>query len=153
MVKRAAIPEQAHCLVVAWCGATLLPPSLAVGLERERRTWRAESDDRVWAASEFENFETPALTLDDPDLLRRCARLRQLLNRAENASRALVALYREVAVELNSRDWSDVLPVTSDFVVFPSDVELVGLAGHLRAVLGKDRLAALVSAMGCSPPA
>lgn len=150
-VQRAAIREPAYCLVVAWCGAFLLPPDLGVGLERERVAWRATGDQSVWAAPEFEHFETDALELDDPDVVRVCARMVELLHLSESSG-ALVATLRDVARDLNRLDWSKLLPVTDDFVVFPCDVELVGLAGHLRAVLGASRVKQLTAAMGSPPP-
>jgi hypothetical protein len=152
VVRRAAIREPAYCLVVAWSGAVLLPPVLGVGLERERLEWRAVGSEHGWAAPEFEHFAASPLDLDGADVVRVCERMRELLQRSTARGR-LESLLRDVARDLNRLDWSKILPVTDDFVVFPSDVELVGLAGHLRAVLGAARVRKLTAAMGCPPPA
>lgn len=150
-VERAALEEPAYCLVVAWTGASPSPPWLGLGLERERKGWRSQGDDSVWSAPEFENFCTPALSLEDDVEVRRIGqRYRELLDLSTKSPHHEV--YRAVARDLNGLEWSEILPVTEDFVVFPSDLELVGLAGHLRAVLGAKRARSLVANMGCPPP-
>jgi hypothetical protein len=48
-----------------------------------------------------------------------------------------------VAARLNLRDWSGMLPVTEDFLVYPVDLELVDLERNLADCLPPDRLARL----------
>jgi hypothetical protein len=131
-IASARLPDTAYCLVLTYDGANYLP-TLAVGLDVERRGWLArlgdEAPDYLWNPAEFEHYATE--DLDDPQLDRDMRLLEQELGLSGRWT-----LGRDMLVEsarrLNRRDWSAILPTTDDFVVYPVDVELADLQRNLQ---------------------
>jgi hypothetical protein len=118
-----------------------------VTIERERVQWGDEAPDLAWNPAEFELYadRAPGLLLDgDPELLADCDELNQVFRDQEREIEGTQAVCNAVAKRLNALDWHGRLPVTDDFLVFATDLELGELGDNLRAVLGGRRVRQLV---------
>jgi hypothetical protein len=111
-----------------------MPPSVGLGLERDRQAWIDSIEDVetrrliVWNPAEFSNYRAGTVAWDlcaiDPDL---ALALRAVPDDSDSsAARARVTL-NHAARRLQELDWSSIAPVTDDFVVFAVDYELTHL--------------------------
>jgi hypothetical protein len=111
-----------------------LPPTVGLGLERERQAWVDAFDDAetlkltVWNPAEFSNYAGGTATWDLTDIDPEFARAARAIpeNDEGAAERARITLNR-AARRLQRLDWPTIAPVTDDFVVFAVDYELVDL--------------------------
>ncbi len=139
LIAGAKIGDAAYCVVLAYGPddvGPILPPILGVGLEKERVAFRASHGERVkdllWNPAEFNNYDTPALALTEPELIRACDDYRAMLAQ-RSASQDARKLLCEVAAQLAAMDWTGRLNVTADFAVFAVDFEGTDLKKNLTA--------------------
>jgi hypothetical protein len=125
-----ALPEPAYALALGFNKSSseeLLPPQLGLGLESNRRHFAAERDrESIWNPILFPDAPEPSeFPLDfplDEGLEEAVLQLRALLLERDDVG-PVESLLVDVAKALNARDWSTVLPVTEDFIVYPVDYE------------------------------
>jgi hypothetical protein len=136
-----------YCVILLYTkeDAIVLPPTLAIGLEAERRGWVKKlgrrAKDMVWNYPEFRHTDfTPRW--GDPELMRACELFNQQLAMGGSSNRGRKVL-NDVARELASADWSRAFDVTDDFVVFALDYEYVDFRANLKVSVGPERLAIL----------
>jgi hypothetical protein len=137
-VARARVKQPAYCLLLAYDWENpghCLPPNLAIGLDEERQRFIAEHGKSarhyLWNPAELGAAREPFL--DDKGLAKACDLFTQQLALADRFAPILKMLV-DVCRALNRRDWSKLLPTTSDFVVLPVDLEGAHVARHLKAL-------------------
>jgi hypothetical protein len=134
--------EPAFCLALVYDPASLLsmlPPNLAVGLESERELWRESSAkgkgaaliESLWDAQGFRSFDNPLLDLNDKALLDESRQLAEHY-RAKGGEQKAHDLLIDLCKSLNKLPWRDYIAVTSDFIVYPVDLETVYLREDIR---------------------
>lgn len=148
LVSAAKIREPIYCVALAYDdeGNDALPPFIGIGLDSERRRWKAEhgkrAKDYVWNPEEFHHYEKPYTQLDDDALEEACDYLNGKWS--ESGSTAPAAkLLMEVAAELNRVDWPVSVRRTTDFVAYAIGLEGSGLKKSLKAGLNPEKLAKL----------
>ena len=120
--------EPACCLALAYgteSSEEALPPILALGLENERDRWRSAAEqtaEAFWNPASFSTFDCDELELDDPATLSEADAIKHHLKDADNMN-VVRKLLVQVAKKLNSVHWSEVIPVTQDFIVYAVDLE------------------------------
>lgn len=139
LVLEHAGDEPIYCLVLHYEREWPLPPTVGLGLERERQAWVDAFDDAetlkltVWNPAEFSNYRGGTATWDltdvDPEFARAVRAIPE--NDEGAAERARVTLNR-AARRLQRLEWPLIAPVTDDFVVFAVDYELMDLDENLR---------------------
>lgn len=149
--------ESAYCLAVHYNGGEpMVPPLLVIGLVAIRDALLVEHGADpwyIWNPAEWasavrqqgDEGRVPWLTLDDDrDFAELCRLVEQEIGRAdlEHEPRAL---FNRVAQRLARVDWSAILPITEDFVVYAVDFQVQDLDENLRLVLPPDRLADLAA--------
>jgi hypothetical protein len=123
-MRRAAFPEPLYCLVLNFRSVTqYYPPYLLPGFARERDRQLAAGDlSQVWRPLPTSRQAWPLYPINDSSALEACARAEHAINTAEawdQAERSLRALARD----LHRLDWSALMPVTPDFVVYALNYE------------------------------
>jgi hypothetical protein len=128
-----------YCLVLHYHSEWPLPPTIGVGLERERQAWIDTIDDAetlkltVWNPAEFSNYRGDTLDWDlteiDPELARA---IRAIPENDDGAAERARGILNRAARRLQRLDWPAIAPVTDDFVVFAVDYELMDLMENLR---------------------
>ena len=128
-----------YCLVLHYHPEWPLPPTIGLGLERDRQRWISTIDDAetlrltVWNPAEFSNYRDETVHWDltdiDPELVRAIGAIPE--NDDDAPARGRVTLNR-AARRLQQLDWRLIAPVTDDFVVFAVDYELTHLDENLR---------------------
>lgn len=151
VVKNWQTPERAYCLAISYDdeGNDLFPPTIGIGLESERSRWAVQHGERlkefVWNPAEFANFATAPLSVELSDMKEDVRMLNQLISE-QGAYAKGIRVIRKVAAELGKLDWSKMLDITGDFVVYSVGTELADLEADLRACIGAKKLAALKKA-------
>lgn len=116
-------------------GNDILPPGISVGVESQRQQWISkhakESVWYVWNPSEFKHgfidcMSTPS---DIAEMGRMITQLSSSLRRRKHA----VSMLRRVARRLQAYDWTNVAPVTEDFLAISVDWELTELKQAMKA--------------------
>jgi len=139
LVRAHAAEEPIYCLVLHYHPEWPLPPTIGLGLERDRQTWIDTIDDAetlkltVWNPAEFSNYRDGTVHWDLPEIDPALARAMRAIpeNDDGTAERARATLNR-AARRLQQLDWRSIAPVTDDFVVFAVDYELMDLMDNLR---------------------
>ncbi|WP_204072268.1 hypothetical protein [Planotetraspora phitsanulokensis] len=134
-VRALAVDEPAYCVALVY--EDPLDPAdvlVNVGLERDRVRLAGDSDpEDVWSPADMAH-ETPV----DVRAVAGTARLlaqELTLSRSDRGGELLC----EVARSLGAVDWSAILPITEDFVVYAVDLEMADLDRNMRAVTeGRD---------------
>jgi hypothetical protein len=150
-VKAAGIKEPVYCVALAYDGEgnDVLPSSLGIGLESERKQWlEAHGRDAwqfIWNPAEFHNYERDHIQLDDDELSEASDSLNEILSDRSSTAPAQ-RLVVEVAAELNKLDWSKLIQTTPDFVIYAVDFELGHLKKNLKKILPPAKLTTLKSA-------
>ena len=144
VVRKAKITEPAYCLGLAYDFENdPLPPCIGIGLARERQQWfesrGKEARALLWNPAEYARYEDGSLNLVDKDLDEACEIFCQLILAKFDTWSAQKVLNR-VTLKLNERDWSRLLPVTDDFIVYAVDFEGFHLATNLKAGVPQKRL-------------
>ena len=137
IISAANIQDTVYCVALVYDkeSDSCLPPLLGLGRESERMAWRQkygqQAKDFVWNPAEFFLFDQPHLSINDRDLLQACKLFNQKVSAEENCSAAR-QLLNNVAAKLMRFEWSKVLNVTPDFVVYAVDLELTDLLKNLK---------------------
>ncbi|MFF5234946.1 hypothetical protein [Dactylosporangium sp. NPDC000521] len=142
-VARLPLDGAADCVALSYFLAETLNIVVHAATADERAALAATYDaDAAWSAEDFE-ANTPVDT--DIDGIRMVRQELALRNADDPGSGTELArrLLCAVAARLNHRDWSDTLPVTDDFVVYPVDLELEYLHQNLTDCVPPARLAHL----------
>ncbi len=139
LVRERAGDEAIYCLVLHYHPEWPLPPTLGLGLDRERQRWINTIDDAdtlrltVWNPAEFSNYRGGSVHWDlteiDPELARA---VRAIPENDDDAAERGRATLNGAARRLQQLDWHSIAPVTDDFVVFAVDYELSHLEENLR---------------------
>jgi hypothetical protein len=115
-----------------------LPPTIGIGLERERQAWMNTIDDAetlrltVWNPAEFSNYGGGTVNWDLTEIDAELARaLHAIPENADGAAERGRATLNRAARRLQKLDWRSIAPVTDDFVVFAVDFELMDLDANL----------------------
>jgi hypothetical protein len=147
-VDRLAVDGPAYCLALGYFAGEPLSVMLYLGLVEDRDDEHKDGfSEQRWAPAELGDDEPADLTAV-ADLERLVRQELKLLDSttdddsnpgAERARRLLCA----VARELNGFDWPAVLPVTDDFIVYPSDLEVVDLQRNVAESVPAAKLALL----------
>jgi hypothetical protein len=149
-VRSFKLTEPAFCLALAYDGEAyegMLPPTITLGLQSERRAWEAAGTKKVlrellWDPQTFRTFDADGLNYCDDRVLRIAEGIVAQLKSSgdsEPARTLLVAACRE----LNKLKWQTLTAVTDDFVVYPVDLECADLVRNMQAVLGDKAVRAL----------
>lgn len=147
-LKSARIKDRAYCVILQYTkeDSPVLPPGLAVGLEKQRQAWQDEKGREaryyVWNVPEFELSNDARLTLDDAELLVACSLFNQHVAVKGNWN-ATVRLLNEVARALMQTSWRGTLNVTDDFVVVALDYEEEDFRRNVKASVSPERQAIL----------
>ncbi|CAN5218611.1 hypothetical protein BH20ACT16_BH20ACT16_04720 [soil metagenome] len=139
LVREHAGDEPIYCLVLHYHPEWPLPPTVGLGLERDRQAWMQTIADSqtlkltVWNPAEFSNYRGETVTWDlndiDPQLARAIGAIPEHDDGAAERARATL---NRAARRLQRLDWSSIAPVTDDFVVFAVDYELTHLQENLH---------------------
>jgi hypothetical protein len=122
------IAEQVCFIELSYrAGDVHFPPLVVIGLERDRRRMLASGDPEapLFAFNAAMLGSMHYVEIDDPETTQLCDRLEQEV-RAGGRWKAATRILREVAAELTRRDWTGLLDVTGEFVVFAIDWEMEG---------------------------
>ena len=131
--------EPIYCLALHYQLEWPLPPTVVVGVERERREWARELRDAepLWPAVcnpvTFGSYTGESLggrPLPEIDAELAAALAEIPVSTEESRERGRATLNR-VARRLQKLDWRSIAPVTGDFVVFAVDFELTHLEENL----------------------
>jgi hypothetical protein len=130
--------EPIYCLALHYELESPLPPTVALGLERDREAWMQTIDNlqtlklTVWNPAEFSNYSGESIggSLTDVD-----AELARAVNaipeNADGAAERGRSALNRAARRLQKLDWPSIAPVTYDFAVFAVDLELTHLDENL----------------------
>lgn len=117
-----------------------VPPLVGIGLESDRQKWREKYSAKVLASVEYNPaeyrpyYEGP-LEIKDEFINKRCRNFfdsyddEPLLSKKE-----LRQLNVMIAIEMNKVDWSKILNITDDFIVYATDFENVDLRKNLAEI-------------------
>ena len=138
LVRRRTGNEPIYCLVLHYHPEWPLPPTVGLGLERDRNAWMNAIDDvetlrlTVWNPAEFSNYRGSTVDWDlsdiDPELARAIGAIPEGDDDAAERSRTTL---NRAAARLQQLDWPSIACVTDDFVVFAVDYELTHLKENL----------------------
>ena len=147
VVRKSRIKDRAFAVALAYDWENdPLPPYIGVGLESERQHWLSskgkEAKAFLWNPAEYKRYEDGTLNLSDKELEEDCEILCQLIL-AKSDTWSAQKLLNGATMELNKRDWSKVLPVTEDFVVYAVDLEGAHLKPNMKAAVPAQTLAML----------
>jgi hypothetical protein len=144
-VARSAVDGPAACVALGYFRPNELSFEVYAATPGERAALAAIDTHAAWAPEDFAT--STHVDLDGAGSVRLVRQELALLDADDPDTAAGSEIGRRlmcaVAARLNLRDWSDVLQVTDDFVVYPVDLELVDLERNLADCLSPDRLARL----------
>jgi hypothetical protein len=137
-VKGLHLDEKAYCVGLVYSDDYyLLPPELAVGLDRQRQEWLKEERDGVerilWSVEDYELFDSGSEVgryAEKRNQLRLRHKVLGKLGidiahhlRATGSVAPARQLLVALAKKLNKLEWSEIMPVTDDFIVLPLSTE------------------------------
>jgi hypothetical protein len=138
------ISEKLCCIELIYqSGLSYFPPPIFIGRDEDRQQLLAGNnpDARYYLFAPGLMGESRYLEITNPGTLEICSQLEQEIQTSQKWDTA-VGILRDVAAALTRFDWSEILDVTPDFVVFAIDWEMEG--DHLAEILGasasKDQL-------------
>ncbi|GAA1371265.1 hypothetical protein [Catellatospora chokoriensis] len=135
----------AACVALGYYRSNALSIEVYAATADERAALTAIDAQAAWSPADFE--ACAHVDIDDDASVRLVRQELALLDAEDLDAGAGSEVGRRllcaVAARLNLRDWSDTLPVTDDFVVYPVDLELVDLDRNLADCLPPDRLSRL----------
>jgi hypothetical protein len=143
-LRAADLREPLYCIELSYLsGNRPFPPCIIPGPESRRQALLASADPGARHLLFSQVFRDPEtwLEIDEPGVLEACARLEQEIEAGQRWTAATRVL-RDVAATLSHRDWTGILDVTPDFVVYAIDHELEGdrLEQVLRASTSADQI-------------
>jgi len=134
LVREHAGDEPIYCVVLHYHPEWPLPPTIGLGLERDRQAWMNAIDDAetlrltVWNPAEFSNYADATVNWDLTNIDAELARaLHAIPQNADDAAERGRATLNRAARRLQKLDWRSITSVTDDFVVFAVDYELMYL--------------------------
>ncbi len=142
--------SRAYCLGLGYDSSSYasLPPQMALGEEAYRAATFDPSDvdrnrRRLFQVMQFESFGS--FVFADPEIKRQSSMANQHFQIVGStaASRDMLV---SLAQELNALAWSEILPVTDDFVVYAVDIDNTKVAEDLEASIPPEKLAVLRAA-------
>lgn len=151
LIASSGITEPIYCVALVYDdeGNDALPPTVGIGLESERKRWKAEhgkrAKDYVWNPAEFYHYEKGHTQISDEALEEACDYLNSKWTESGSTVPA-VNLLVETAAAINQVEWPTSIQRTEDFVVYAVGLEGSGLRKSLKASLGGEKLAALKAA-------
>jgi hypothetical protein len=138
LVREHSGDEPLYCLALHYHSEWPLPPTIGLGLERERQAWMNTIDDAetlrltVWNPAEFSNYGGGTVNWDLTEIDAELPRaLHAIPENADGAAERGRATLNRAARRLQKLDWRSIAPVTDDFVVFAVDFELIDLDANL----------------------
>lgn len=144
-VARLGVDGPAACVALSYDRSATLSIEVHAATEDERTALATIDAQTAWSPADFE--ARAEVDLDAAASLRLVRQELALLDAGDLDAAAGSEVGRRllcaVAARLNLRDWSDILPVADDFVVYPVDCELVDLERNLTDCVPPDRLARL----------
>ncbi|MEV4417757.1 hypothetical protein [Catellatospora sp. NPDC049609] len=140
-VARLVVDGPAACVALGYDRSDALSFEVYAATEDERSALAETDAQAAWSPADFD--ASTDIDFDDAGLVRLVRQELALLDAGDLEAAAGSEVGRRllcaVAARLNLRDWSDTLPVTDDFVVYPVDLELVDLERNLADCLPPDR--------------
>lgn len=147
IVAKAAIKRPVYCLTLAYDGEGngVVPPSLAIGLDSERKKWirtkGKAAKEFIWNPAEFRIYETEKTVLPtDKKFEQACDWYNQLLEK-KGSEKPARDLLNQVATDLAKLNWKGKLNTTEDFIVFAVDYEGADLKQNVKASVAPKLLA------------
>ncbi len=134
-LRAANIRDKLYCIELSYQAVRHhFPPSIIPGLESYRQSLLNSStpDAQYCVFAPVLQGKEWFWEITDPDTLEICQLLEQEIQTSEKWNTA-TRILRDVAAALTHYDWTNILDVTSDFVVFAIDHEMEG--DHLDRVL------------------
>ncbi len=156
-VKAAKVKEQVYCLRIWYNGTDMdetAVPSLMLVKESARKTFLKKRPKEalyyVWGADEQQDEEySITIELSNDKLLDHYGVWYEHLCELEDDEelQPFREMTQRVALQLNALDWTTILPVTDDFIVFPADGShtFCDDLGDMAASVPKPRLKLLQS--------
>jgi hypothetical protein len=125
------VTRSVYCLALAYDPEqfSTLPPTIAIGLVDQL----GQPDSEPWNPAKMQQID---LARENFGGLHKFA---ELLDQRPLSASTLRFLMNEAAARLGKIDWTSTMPVTTDFVVYATDLELGDFIPNLRKVLSKDR--------------
>jgi hypothetical protein len=132
-IKNLKLEETAYCVVLSYTQDLnySLPPILGIGLEKERcNIIKSGARSEIWNPEEFSLFGVPELSLKNIQTNDLFANFNLFIAK-QNDLKSLKSLLLSVSKKLNQVNWSSIIPVTKDFLVYSVDDELSDLQESL----------------------
>jgi hypothetical protein len=138
------ISEKLCCINLFYqSGSSHFPPTIFLSRDADRQKLLASNNPeaKYYIFNPGLIGEPWYLEITDPDTLEICSQLEQEIQ-SDQKWDAATGILREVAAALTHFNWSNILNITPDFVVFAIDWEVEGdrLADVLRTSASKDQL-------------
>jgi len=127
-LRAAHIDERLYCIELGYQALNYhFPPWIVPGLERYRQDLVSSSnpDVRFFIFSPALQGKERSLEITDPDTLEICQLLEQEIQVGKKWDTA-TRILRDVAAALTHHDWTGILDITPDFVVYAIDHEMEG---------------------------
>lgn len=132
-IKTAIIQERIYCIQLNYRKFAEQFPPFIIAIPESYRLEILKSPQNDRSNIFFPIFEDQwSHTIDDPETLEMCQFLEQEIRASEKWDEA-TGILRDVAAILTRHDWSGILDITPDFVVFALDPELEG--ENMREIL------------------
>ncbi len=143
-LKAAGINEKLYCIELSYQGVLQhFPPAIIPGLESYRQglVSSGKPDKSYEIFAPVLQGEDWFLEITDAETLEACQQLEQEIQAGEKWDTARQIL-RQLAAELTHYDWTGILDVTPDFIVFAIDHEMESdqLEGVLKGSASKEQI-------------
>ncbi len=144
VLAQAKFTELLYCVELWYRAADFyFPPVIIPGFERDRQRILANKPPQewwqVWTPELDRNQPFPPYPTTDPAVLETCERAEQEIHTREAWNQGRKVL-EGMAKVLTDRDWSGILEVTADFVVFAIDHELTPIEEALKASVPRQQI-------------
>jgi hypothetical protein len=133
-IRNLKLQEIAYCIVLSYSRELnfSLPPTLGIGLKEEKENIiKSGSESEIWNPEEFSLFGVSELSLKNSQTDDVFAKF-NLHIASRNDLKSLKSLLLRVSKKLNQVDWSSMMPISDDFLVYPVDDELSDLQENLK---------------------
>ncbi len=137
------IREKLYCIALSYRAITNYFPPLIIAAPESYRNKLLASNNKDELSCMFipvlQNSEEHCYQITDPETLEACRQLEQEIKMKSKWDTATEILY-EVACTLSHYDWTGILNVTPDFVVFAIDYEMDDLTTALRESTSEEQI-------------